>query len=276
MKLLQFTDTHIGSHPFVEADLRTLDHLEQAIAKEQPDMIAITGDLIWSDGVPDPKKGMEALIERLNRFDIPVFFTYGNHDSEMTVTRADLRAMEQTLKHPAPKTNAFVDDRDKEAFTVEILDDSGVCNVIYVFDSGNHADFDKESYDAVSLAHVDWFVRTRATYTTPTVDIAMLHIPLREYNQAGTHIHNGYFWDRDPRVAASVLNTGLFARLAAGGIKAIYCGHDHDNNFEGDWLGVQCTYGNVSGYNCYGELPRGYRVIDLTADGVTSAAVTYA
>ncbi|WP_390407341.1 metallophosphoesterase [Lacticaseibacillus jixiensis] len=275
-KLIQFTDTHIGSYPFVADDLRTLEQVAATIAAEQPDLITITGDLIWSDGVVEPQRGLHALIEVLNRFDVPVFVTFGNHDSEETFTRTSLRAMvDAELKHQVAKAHHVIDDAGKEAYAIEIADDSGLRHVLYVFDSGANAAFDQESYDVVSLTQIAWYEQMQAHYQQASVDAAFMHIPLPEYNQAGEHITSGFFWDQNPRVAASKLNTGLFARLQHNGIQAVFCGHDHDNNFSGDWLGVACHYGNVSGYNCYGDLPRGYRTITLTADGIDSTVKQY-
>ena len=49
-----------------------------------------------------------------------------------------------------------------------------------------------------------------------------------------------------------------------GQIDAVFCGHDHDNNFVGIHHGIKLCYGNITGYQCYGDLERGVRIIELS------------
>ena len=39
--------------------------------------------------------------------------------------------------------------------------------------------------------------------------------------------------------------------------KAIYCGHDHNNDFKGFYEGVELVFGRKTGYGGYG--PNGYQ-----------------
>ncbi|KKJ73440.1 hypothetical protein T641_03510, partial [Enterococcus faecium MRSN 4777] len=77
LELLQFTDIHIGQAPFNEEDQKTFAMIDQTLAKTTADLIVITGDLIWSDGVIEPTKGLEALAEIFNKYPIPLAITYG-------------------------------------------------------------------------------------------------------------------------------------------------------------------------------------------------------
>lgn len=49
-----------------------------------------------------------------------------------------------------------------------------------------------------------------------------------------------------------------------GNIKAVFCGHDHDNDFHGTYESIELFYGRKTGIASSGELPRGGRVIRLT------------
>lgn len=66
------------------------------------------------------------------------------------------------------------------------------------------------------------------------------------------------------------MDTGLYAAFKeVGNIEAVYCGHDHDNDFWGDYNGVKLFYGRKTGYGGYGPLwwmQRGARVIEFTVD----------
>ncbi|MBW1605861.1 hypothetical protein [Lactobacillus sp. Sy-1] len=69
----------------------------------------------------------------------------------------------------------------------------------------------------------------------------------------------------DEAVCSSEINSGfLYSVLRKGNVKALFTGHDHDNNFTAQYNGVYLDYGNVTGYNCYGSLDRGVRVIELS------------
>ena len=279
LELLQFTDIHIGQAPFNEEDQKTFAMIDQTLAKTTADLIVITGDLIWSDGVIEPTKGLEALAEIFNKYPIPLAITYGNHDSEETIDRHDLHELEKKLfNHLALKANQFFDPNQKECFTIEIKDDNQLVNVLYFIDSGANALIDYESYDWVSLEQIKWYDETFAKYQkiNHTKDLLFLHIPLPEYLQAGERIVEGRFWEMNPRISAPKLNTGLFSHLLENNhLLSTFCGHDHDNNFEGIYLGQRLIYGNVTGYNCYGDLPRGYRKITLKPDQMTTSIETF-
>ena len=46
---------------------------------------------------------------------------------------------------------------------------------------------------------------------------------------------------------------------------SVFCGHDHVNNYHGDWHGTDLVYGRVSGWGGYGPgtWQRGGRLIEL-------------
>ena len=43
-KIMQLTDTHFGES--LEADERTIDEIKDMIRKEEPDFVAVTGDIV--------------------------------------------------------------------------------------------------------------------------------------------------------------------------------------------------------------------------------------
>ncbi len=51
--------------------------------------------------------------------------------------------------------------------------------------------------------------------------------------------------------------------IKTGNIRATFCGHDHNNDFHGTLHGITLHYGRKSGYNVYGDLIKGARVITL-------------
>lgn len=50
----------------------------------------------------------------------------------------------------------------------------------------------------------------------------------------------------------------------------MFAGHDHNNDFSGNYYGIDLVYGRKTGYGCYGPPPgmqRGARVIILKEEG---------
>ena len=134
--ILQLTDLHIGSMPFHEHDLLTFQHIKDMTEKVNPDLVVITGDLIWSEGVPGPEKSYDALITVLNDLKKPIAITYGNHDSEEGITRSDLREMEKEIDWLVEKKHTHLVE-DRASYCVEIKDRNGeTANVLYFIDSG--------------------------------------------------------------------------------------------------------------------------------------------
>ncbi|MFZ0447287.1 MAG: metallophosphoesterase family protein [Bacillus sp. (in: firmicutes)] len=277
-KIVQLTDLHIGSLPHHEDDYKTFDLIDKAFEKLDADLVMITGDLIWSEGVPNADKVFTELLERINKHGVPVAITYGNHDSEDEFVRSDMRKLESILENFVEKKNTFIVD-DRESYTVEIYDEKGenIKHVLYVMDSGAAAPLPVGQYDWVHPEQVNWFRDISKQYKhgrAEKTDLIFMHIPLPEYWQAAKNILSGECNETNDMISAPYINTGLFASAYMNGqIQAVFCGHDHDNNFVGEHHGIKLVYGQVSGYQCYGDNERGARIIVLTANGMETETV---
>lgn len=49
-KIMQITDTHLGSLPFNECDNNTINLVKKALSTLDVDLVIHTGDIIWSEG----------------------------------------------------------------------------------------------------------------------------------------------------------------------------------------------------------------------------------
>lgn len=55
-------------------------------------------------------------------------------------------------------------------------------------------------------------------------------------------------------VCAAQVNSGLFAALLEmGDVMGTFCGHDHVNDFHGQYHGIRLCYGRSSGHSTYGR-----------------------
>lgn len=279
-RIVQFTDTHIGAKPFNNEDLKTFELISQALNNIEADLIMLTGDNIWSHGVENTDLIQKEYLEHFNQVKTPIALTYGNHDSEAEFTRGEIRAYERYLDNPAPKTDSFIVD-DRESFTVKIYekDSDDLLYVLYVMDSGADARYPIGIYDWILPEQVEWFRRTSNKYKElkrPDTDLIFMHIPVPEYREASENILVGEHLETNDPISAPYLNTGLFTNAYINGkVSGFFSGHDHDNNFVGEYIGIKLVFGQVSGYNCYGELDRGVRIIELSPAGMETYTVTH-
>ena len=270
--ILQLTDLHIGSVPYNELDQRTFSHIIEMVNVSDPDLIVISGDLISGDkikmeDVPDPQKSYDGLIDVLNDLNKPITITYGNHDTEGNITRTEVREMEKKIHHLVEKKHLHVIE-DRESYCLEITNRNGeVSNVLYLIDSGNRDPLNIGTYEFVHPDQVTWFNGVSKLYNNRNRDfkrdLLFLHIPLPEYKEAyECGKVNGYRYEEE--ISSPMVNTGLYSSLLLNGhVAGVFCGHDHDNDFVAEYQGMRLCYGRVSGFNSYGELKRGARVIEL-------------
>lgn len=276
--IVQLTDLHIGSLPRHEEDNKTYALIDQSFEKLDADLVIITGDLIWSEGVPNVELVFKELLQRLNKHTIPIAITYGNHDSEGKLTRSDLREMEELLDNFVEKKNTFIID-DRESYTIEIFDAAGenIKNTLYVIDSGAAAPLPIGKYDWIHPEQVNWFreiTKQSKQVGQQQTDLMFMHIPLPEYWQASKNILSGECNETDDTISAPYINTGLFASAVMNGqIAGVFVGHDHDNNFVGEYMGMKLAYGQIGGYQCYGDFERGARLIQLTSEGMETRTI---
>ncbi len=61
------------------------------------------------------------------------------------------------------------------------------------------------------------------------------------------------YWQLSLGICCAALNTGLYAAMKEmNDIKALWVGHDHKNDFHGDFHGITLGYGRKTGYGGYG------------------------
>ncbi|MBP3961895.1 metallophosphoesterase family protein [Paenibacillus lignilyticus] len=264
--ILQFTDMHIQDGG--EKDARTLALVDRMIADEKPDLIVITGDVIASYDIEDQEGAFRRAIAGIVKSGIPFAVIYGNHDSEKGITRQRLnqilREYDNNLSIDGPED---IHGIGNYVLTVEgsASDEAGAA--LYFFDSGDYAPETIGGYAWIQPDQVEWYrnesmaLREKSgNQTLPA--LAFFHIPIPEYEQAcqlGTI--EGI---KGEAVCCPKLNSGLFAAmLEMGDVMGTFAGHDHDNDYVGQLFGIQLCYGRVTGYNTYGKLERGARVITL-------------
>lgn len=270
-KIAQFTDMHLGDvnggSKELEKDVKTLSLIEQVIEHEKPDLIVLTGDLIWSRGNSDPQKSFRRAIAPTVSSKIPWAAVFGNHDAEAGVTKEELLAIqlesEMCVTQPGP---AELNGLGNFIVTIKYAGKSEDAAVLYFLDSGMDAPKHIGGYDWIHSNQVEWY-KTQARLLNQKHGgalpaLAFFHIPLPEYEEAWLSDKvNGI---KHEKVCCPKYNSGLFTAIVeAGDVIGTFVGHDHDNDYCGTMQGIQLCYGRITGYNCYGSLERGARIIRL-------------
>lgn len=266
-KILQFTDLHYKTGKSQSED--AIKTMEQLIEQEEPDLVMITGDLVYSEGVAE---ALAAITEPLVNAGVPWAFVFGNHDTQFELTYpAIYDILQSTPRAVMPRRPKGVDSPD---YAIEVRSANGddVASVFYCLDSHAAARMaDVGRYDWMSPEQVSWYRDLSWAYTKRAGDkvlpsLMFFHIPLPEVAIAYDQTQNAAFGTKKEKICAPELNSGMFAAARdTGDIIGMFFGHDHDNDFAVTYYDILLAYGRYSGGNTvYNHLGKpGARVIKL-------------
>ncbi|MBQ7542709.1 MAG: metallophosphoesterase family protein [Clostridia bacterium] len=294
-KILQLTDVH----GICKKTPDTSRLIEGVLDQEKPDLVVITGDQIKGYGLSylhgDKHKKVEQAIdnytEPIDRRGIPFAVTFGNHDPQVGYSTAEQMKMYEVFD------SCIIPDEELSygpgTFSLPIYGSESEEPAVnlYMIDSGGSAP--EGGYQSVETEKIDWYRAVREKlhekWGRYVPSMVFQHIPVHEiYNLFDEvdkkhpdavktyRIHKGQFFKlKDEFVhddvklyepaSISDVNTGEFDALTEKGeVFAMYFGHDHQNNFVGNYKGVDMGYGPSCGFNEYGNgVERGCRIIEL-------------
>lgn len=256
LRILQLTDTHFGNpeDPYPERDRQTFRLIRRLVDQQQPDLVIHTGDFVNND------RGHAVrwdAVDFMNDLGVPWTHTLGNHD----IGALEIEDYRQRLQNAAFGHVDHNGDREY-AFRFDVVT-SGQSRpewTIFCFDSG-HAHGQKH----VSDHQLAWFgeqIEADRSAEIAAPALAMIHIPVVEFERLrDATTFNGIFGE----TVCYESDTGqTFAALRRSGrVRAVFSGHDHENDYCGPWRGIELVYGRVTGYSGYGGLDRGARLIEL-------------
>lgn len=263
-RILQLTDTHWAEGK--ETCAKTEQLIRWLVQNEKPDLAILTGDIITAHPA---EAGWRSLIRIFEDLKLPFAVTMGNHDAEYW-TREAIYALLET----SPYFVGSYGDKDLTGggnFTLPIYTEQGdkVSWLLYAIDSNDYLPADSYSHYAwIANDQIQWYRRQSLLYKEtnggkPLPSLAFFHIPLMEYRQvleAKTYLGLA----EDSGIASPEVNSGLFASfLDMQDVRGVFVGHDHNNDFIGLHKGIALAYGRGSGFEAYGHLERGGRMIVL-------------
>jgi len=263
LRIMQLTDLHmmfgIGAK-----DTKTLD-LITALAKEtDPDLIYITGDMSMTTIGPIL---FGQLYNHMESLDIPWTFVFGNHETMYNSYDKYLSQLaDKEDDNLLFKVGPELDNGGRGNYIIEATYNDVPFYNIYGMDSKDQSNGVYE-YDYFSEAQVDWYSTHAAQDAIDGVNnVAFMHIPLKQYEEYADYtLIDGQMGE--DKVYSQGLDTGIFDAMVSNGVtKGVFCGHDHLSDFSFIKDGVMLAYGRCTGYNAYGTLTRGARIIDIDSN----------
>lgn len=265
-KIVQFTDLHY-IHNNAHAQ-RALIRMREVVKAEQPDLVIVTGDMIF--GRP-ADRSMTDVAQCLDSLGVPFCTTFGNHDEEFGLSHEELYTLLHTHNNvePAHKPGTDFD------YLLRILgnQDDSTRAVLYCLDSHNKRHYGPfVGYAWLTRSQIRWYRALSRSLTLenggrPLPAMAFFHIPLPEFETAFRKRDTWVIGARMEAVCCPRYNSGMFEAMRQGGdVMGIFCGHDHNNDYAVMWKGILLAYGRYTGGNTvYNDLAggNGARVIVL-------------
>ena len=268
-KIVQFTDVH-----WVYGDAKSegaAKRMAEVLDAEKPDLVIFTGDVVTAKPATEGlKTALKPVLERK----LPFAVTFGNHDDENDLTRAQLLEVLQGLEGNLTTTTAGITGVTNYILPIKGSTSDNAAAVLYMFDSNSYSTIkDVKGYGWIERDQIDWYMKSSKAFTTanggsPLPSLAFFHIPIPEYHEAVANENTYMVGFRKERACAPEINSGLgVAMLKAGDVMATFVGHDHVNDYAVNWRGILLCYGRcTSDGTTYTGIPEGNgaRVIVLT------------
>lgn len=295
-KILQLTDLHItnGSKTILQ-DSKALSAIANIVTQAQPDLVIITGDLLYPilalSGTSNNLKAAKTLGTLMEKLGVPWTLTYGNHDAEVGYTHSKTalsnyyESLENCLfvrgdKNIKGQGNAYI----------ELLNNDGSLNqILFLMDSNAYA---IDGYDKIHDDQVEWYGKQCQNLKAKYGDFKSLlffHIPLEAYKIAWKEYEDNNFndtanvqWNTDlnketNKKQEDVCSPGsdgkMFEEILNQGVtQGVFVGHDHINNYSLKYKGIMLTYGQSIDYVAYGksifesDWQRGGTIITINSD----------
>ena len=262
--ILQVTDIHLGSTGHWRDDLNSFARIKKLVSTYDPQFIFITGDLFTGEKPYGSLLAAYAVhfFDGLGR---PWFYTFGNHDAEGGFGHDEIYNVFKTSEWGIIGFHKSEDLKKYDYYVdVKIGKEKNPNWQVYAFDSGPHS-----GVKAVQPDQINWYkeksLQSKNRYQKSIRAISIFHIPLIQYEELwrDTNIHKSgvslekVYYEEDD---GSLYN----AFIEVGNIEATFCGHDHYNNYWGEYTGgITLAYGYISGESTNEAWPTGGKLIKL-------------
>ena len=260
LRILAVTDVHFFWHP--DKNPRTSAHLQYAAKKWQPDAIVVCGDLWMNNPEGKGLSYCKYAISEMEKLGLPWALARGNHDQVNPECNAEARALLTDAPHSLYRGAETLD-----CYRVEVRSAGADMPFwgLYLF---NNAYPELHGFHQEQL---DWFAAEAGKVRTLYGDLpafAFFHIPLIEW-QMMSDAGNARGVRQEPTTLREG-SPGAFAALKRENqIRAMFCGHNHQDNYFGEYQGIHLEYLRATGQGGYGgmHVSKGATLIDLDTTG---------
>ena len=274
--ILQISDLHYGEGLW--ADENNIKIQGELIERVKPDVVVVTGDIMSGyayDGQPNFQANAWRKFNRpFETKGVYYAFALGNHDANDG--NLDPGPLHELAKNSTYCLTGHYLDNSFLNFTYYIpvysgINEGNVSSLLWILDThSTGCAGDEYSWGCIQDPEVDWYRKTSKDvddkYGKDVHHLGFFHIPFPEY--LALYKEAEFYGNRNEPVCCPEVNTKVFDAIKeVGNIQAVFCGHDHNNDFGGWYEGIELVYGRKTGYGGYGPIPgypRGGRVITLT------------
>ncbi|MDR3261820.1 MAG: metallophosphoesterase [Tannerella sp.] len=268
-KIAQFTDIHwVHGEPTCA---KTVETIKAVLEAEKPDLAILTGDVAYKVPAREPWTDIPGIFEEAKT---PFAVVFGNHDGEASTKISRSEIMDILGRSPY-----FVGEKGPEeihgcgnyVLPVKGSKSGNVSALLYCFDSNAYSTNPKYgTYAPIYFDQIAWYGTQSDKYARSNngkalPSLAFFHIPLPEYN----HVigKKNTVGSQGEKPCPPDYNTGLFgAFIEKQDVMGAFVGHDHNNDYIGMEYYIALAYGRVTGWEAYGDVERGARIIELYED----------
>lgn len=243
MKILLIADVHNCPEVSKERRSRTIKGLKKLIDTTPCDLIVFLGDTV--PGCDFGSVGLDKYESYLREIydltkNIPFATVFGNHDDECKLTKEEI--LDMISAYPNSLTNG-------RNYVLNIENET-----LLFIDSGSYYEGEGSCYDVVKPEIIEW--AKNEIKGKKAILFQHIIVPdIREITE-GNRFKDGVKYTGEIREdpCPPDINTGELKELAPY-LKAAAFGHDHENSFETEMMGVKLIQCAGSGYNSY-EYPQ--------------------
>lgn len=296
-KILQVSDFQEN----LNYDVRSLEGFKRLLDTEKPDLVILGGDNCDGHRLKDGdelRAYLDIFAAPMEERKIPWAHVFGNHDHDLPMDDTEQTAIYESYAYCVSKHTEGIGGVTNFVLPVLASDSDNIAYAVWGLDTGNRIDncdiphanevldlpkrhINSDCWDIVRFEQLMWYYTSSVEmekHAGKKIDGAMfMHIAPWEFQLAVDNAEiAGTVGSTVERMSLGGFNSGLFATvLERGDIRAISCGHSHEDCFAGKVCGISVSLDACAGYSPYGidEL-RGGRVFVIDEKD-TTAVTTY-
>ena len=276
-RILLFSDSQDGTH----YDRRTPAAIDAIVEREKPDLVLLDGDNVtYCDTVDEFRATLSAFVEPMEKRQIPWAHVFGNHDEERNpISKREQNAIYQSFPYCISKDASGIHGVSNHVLPIKASRGDRIAFAVWGLDANQYirelgaelGNPQLESdirlpdplvrnceYDIIRFDQIMWYYRSSLEleqYNGGRIPAIMyFHTCLEEFmavtkNPAFTQMTG----EHNEPICPGPVNSGMFAAvLQRGDVKGIFCGHDHNNTYEGTYCGIRLSFVSSIGFGTYG------------------------